>query len=150
MGTWGPGPFANDTADELVDALAATPAGRRGDVLRALLQEAVAAGPDADPAEVVAAAALVVAGLGDADVASGPPPATSRPDALGTTDAPHPLLDPATAAALVADARAALDASVGDDAWYWRSWSDADDLAVARRVVADLRDALHDAAGAGT
>ena len=64
MGTWGAGPFANDSADELLDTLEAVAEQPIGATeLADLLSRGVMNGQDADPSEIVAAATLVVANL---------------------------------------------------------------------------------------
>ncbi|MCC2315854.1 hypothetical protein [Cellulomonas xiejunii] len=54
MGRCGAGPFANDSADELLDRLRAVSPDERHVELDELLRKALADGEDAGPAEVVA------------------------------------------------------------------------------------------------
>lgn len=126
VGTWGAGPFANDSADELLDVLAATAPDGWAAALGALLTQGVADGEEADPAEVVAAATLVAAHVPGAGLA--------WPDLAHVQG----RLDVATAVDLAPLAAQALRSCVPADGWYWDSWAGADDRAEARAVVARL------------
>lgn len=133
MGTWGVAPFANDSADELLDALRDAEPDARAVAVGALLSGAISEGQDADPAEVVAAGAIVAAGL------PGSPPV---PGAGGLVDG---WLTPDAAVALRAHAVQAIDICLTEGAWYWDSWTSERDREQAREGVAALRALLRGA-----
>jgi len=92
-----------------------------------LLRQAVADSEDADPAEVIAAVALVVASL----VAD---------EAAGRRAAERGRLTAASAERLRPLAARALEACV--PAWYWDSWVSLEDRAEAREAVERLAASL--------
>src|SRR5690606_28107219 len=98
--------------------------------LAQLLDRGIAQGPDADPSQIVAAAAVVAAGLPDGG------PAWRRHPQVDT------LLEADAAVGLAATAVRALRACLPEGGWYWASWLSERDLAEARDVVAGLLTAL--------
>lgn len=136
MAMFGTGPFDSDGALDLIEDLADWPAAERADMLGELLGFALGnptlCGSEFFPHEIVAATALVAAGLPDgADVRSG----------LASV-APSTVV-PAADAVLAQVALAAL-ASVAD-AWG-ACWTTAAEMRAARRTVERLAQILHAAA----
>ncbi|MFI9487673.1 DUF4259 domain-containing protein [Promicromonospora sp. NPDC052451] len=129
MGTWGAGPFDNDSAEELADDLAAETRGRRAESLYKLFSASIEQAQDADPSEVVAAAVIVAA---------------SRPGTPISHEYPAVAswLEVAAAVDLSGLAAQALHTCLPEGGWYWQSWtreqdrSDAHDLFV--KLVAAL------------
>lgn len=131
MGTWGSGPFDNDTAADLLDTLADLPArGRAARVDRLLRAVDAADDPiDADVAtEGLAAAAVVVASVV-------PGTGLVDPDELDAVAVPVDAARWARAAAAVATLRSAP----GELGELWEEAGGADALA---GVLQDLADAL--------
>jgi hypothetical protein len=133
VGTWGAGPFANDSADELVQSLEGATPTERSSALTEVLEAGVRDGEDADPSEIVAAAAIVVASLpGRGLEGEGHPQVEGWLDARTAADVLRPL------------AARALEACLPDDGWYWESWTDDGDRAQARALVGHLVEVLRD------
>jgi len=134
MGTWGTGPFDSDMAEDFVGQLEGLTPERRAEVIRSRLEHAISDRSDKLLGEVLAAAAVVAAGL---------PSGRGLPwneDYPGNA-AWLPGND-ITGLALMADR--VLDSHFPSDGWYWRSWVDEDDRAEAILVHERLRQALQD------
>jgi hypothetical protein len=140
MGTWGIGPFDNDSAADWCGALHdADPADRIGRI-REALREAAAETAFLDSREgerAIAAAAILVSQLPD-----GPP--------LTSSYAPDFLLDgsrlemPADLPALAVDA---LDRVLAADSEWFELWQESNDPEAAYMVVRGLRADLGGASG---
>src|SRR5215472_15943175 len=118
MGTFGTGPFDNDGALDLLDELASQPADQRRERLERLLFR-VQDRPDLlgwkfFPDEVVAAAAVVAAGL--------PGGEGIRLDLADRGYEADTILPPASDAELNASAAAALQLAAGRDGPWHEGW----------------------------
>jgi hypothetical protein len=131
MGTWGVGPFDNDSADELVEMLTAVEPAGRVETLSNLLSDSIEAEQNADPSEVVAAAVIVGACLPGSDLVSTYPTVAT-------------LLDSASAEGLSGAAIRALQVCLPESGWYWRSWAQEGDRLAARDIVTRVVAALND------
>ncbi|MFI8450037.1 DUF4259 domain-containing protein [Streptomyces erythrochromogenes] len=130
MGTWGTGPFDNDTAADFADALDAAEPGAREPLVRgALVRTIDAAGPLWAAEEAVAAAALVAAQFPGGE-------------AVGNFCGPEAAMPP-----FPADLRALADealALVADDEDGPASgWVDPADARQWRAMLAHLRAVLY-------
>lgn len=130
MGTWGVGPFANDSADELLDSLREAAPDVREVTLEGLLSSAISEGQDADPSEVIAAGTIVAASL---------PGSPSGRESGSFVDG---WLTAETAVMLSRLAVQAIDTCLPDGGWYWDSWTSEIDRVQARESVAALRASL--------
>lgn len=133
MGTWGAGPFDNDSAEELIASLTASDRPERAAALERLLAESVDQGEDADPSEVVAAATVVAVNLGVGDLTGAYPELAE-------------WLEPGSALRLKAHAAEAIQVCLPEEGWFWRSWTDESDRVAARTLVGRLTTVLGAAA----
>lgn len=118
MGTWGSGPFDNDSADDLFDELAPLSGPQRMSALLGILSE-VTGGPDADnnkvlPDRVMAAAAVVAANTPSGAELDWN---EERPEIADWLAKPVPT-------ETLSEAVRALEAALPPDSWYWTSWVD--------------------------
>jgi len=129
VGTWGTGPFDNDTAADVADDLDDAPPGEREALVRGVLTRTVSdAGYLAEAEEAVAAAALVAAqcpGGGPVDTVYGPQ---------------QPL--PAFPEDLRELAASALDRVLADDSWLRGNWNDPAKMRQWLASVRAFRDVL--------
>lgn len=134
MGTWGTGAFDNDLALDLLDTLAGQDEARRRQTVERVFREAVEHQGDLDrylgPGEVVAAAAVVAAGLetGEAIAAE----ITEHGYELGAVvfqESDPELADAALGALLIATGPGGT--------WHW-GWADAEDASQARQTTDQL------------
>ncbi|SDP57906.1 protein of unknown function [Streptomyces sp. cf386] len=140
MGTWGSGPFDNDTAEDTLEELDEMSQRDREETVGSVFRSAVrgARSPSASvlPEEVIVAAAVVAANT----------PAGARvdwnedyPSITGWLAKP---ISPALAASAVEGLQAALPA----DGWYWGGWKEPQDKAEAEwidRITSILREVQH-------
>jgi hypothetical protein len=136
MGTWGAGPYDNDTAADFCGDLDDAEPARRPALIRAALHEAASTREYLDSRyadRAVAAAAIVVA-----QRSGTAPDSAYAPDFLATGGTI--ALDADVAPLAVA----ALDRITGADSEWRELWSEAADPDEALRMVADLRAALAD------
>jgi hypothetical protein len=131
VGTWGPGAFDNDDAPDLLDALSEQDAVARRLVLERIFREAREHPENLNltlgAAEVVAAAAVVAAGL-PADGAVEQEIARHDYDVTA-------LVIPGSDAELTGAALAALLIAGGHDGAWHRDWTDPRTAAQARRTT---------------
>jgi hypothetical protein len=132
MGTWGTGPFDSDMAEDFVDRLEDLSPEQRAGRLRARLEKAVADGDDKLPGEVLAAAAVVAAGL----------PAGRDLSWNEDYEGIESWLSPDQAGDLAGLADRALEVTFAPDGWYWASWTDEEESDEARAVQGRLRQVL--------
>lgn len=138
MGTWGTGAFDNDLALDLLDTLTGQDAAQRRQELELVFRTAGEHPQDLDrvlgPGEVVAAAAIVAAGLepGEAIAAE----ITER------GYQPTAVLIPGSDPALADAALAALLIATGRDGTWHRGWADAGTALQARRTTDQLASIL--------
>ena len=134
VGTWGPGAFDNDDALDLLDALSGQDAAARRGVLERIFREAREHPENLNftlgAAEVVAAAAVVAAGLA---VGRAVAQEITRHD-YDVTALVIPGSDPELAGAALT---ALLIAAGHDGAWH-RDWTDPRTAAEARRTTDQL------------
>lgn len=136
MGTWGAGPYDNDTAADFCGLLHDAEPARRPELIRAALHTAATTDGFLDScyADRAIAAAAVVA----AQRTGVPPRSAYAPDFLvagGSLDLPSDVGPLAVAA---------LDRVAGTDSEWRELWSEASDPDEALRTVAELRAALAD------
>src|SRR5262249_331750 len=134
MGTFGTGPFSNDGALDLVDSLKGRHADQRHDVLERIFSR-VCDRPDLlgwkfFPDEIVAAAAVVAAGLPGGDAV--------RQELADRGYEAAAILLPAPDGELSAAAAAALQLAAGQDGPWHDGWNDPEDAARARRTTDQL------------
>jgi hypothetical protein len=136
MGTWGPGPLDNDTADDLIDELQELPppgrVARLSDILQAAVTLAAQQRRPALPDQVLAAAAIVGANT----------PRGAAEEWLEDNEAVADWLAPPVAPQTAALAAQALEAALPPDSWYWSSWTDPDDRQDAEDTYRSLLDLL--------
>ncbi|MEV7413279.1 DUF4259 domain-containing protein [Streptomyces althioticus] len=139
MGTWGPGPFDSDTAEDYLDELEEQPAsGRLAAVTTTFRATSEGGTSEVLPEEVMAAAAVVAANL---------PAGASlewSEDYSGVTDwLPKPI-----DSSLASSAMQALESVFSENESFWRSWVNEEEREEARaeldRVKALLRSAHSD------
>lgn len=131
MGTFGTGPFSSDGALDLLDKLAGQPAGQRRAVLEGIFLQVRdrpgLLGREFFPDEVVAAAAIVAAGMaGGEDI---------QRDLVGQGYGISAVLVPAPDPALCASALEALLAAAGRDGPWHDGWVDPETAAEARQIT---------------
>ena len=130
MGTWGVGPFDNDTAEDLLAELEEMSSGSRRESLDRIFRAAIEEGANGNsilPSEVIAAASVLAATIqgGDAFVAEDYPDIQQwLPLSVSLTLAPIALQ--------------ALSAKLADNVGYWASWTKSDDERAARAQVNEL------------
>ncbi|WDZ83373.1 DUF4259 domain-containing protein [Micromonospora cathayae] len=134
MGTWGAGPYDNDTAADFCGLLNDAEPARRAELVRAALHTAATTDGYLDSyfADRAIAAAAIVA----AQRTGVPPQSAYAPDFLvagGSVDLPADVGPLAVAA---------LDRVVGADSEWRELWSEAADPGEASRTVAELRAVL--------
>jgi len=134
MGTFGTGPFSNDGALDLLDSLTGQPADQRREVLERIFFR-VRDRPDLlgwkfFPDEIVAAAAVVAAGL--------PGGESVRQDLADRGYEADTIVLPAPDGELNASAAAALQLAAGRDGPWHEGWTDPEDAAQARRTTDQL------------
>lgn len=121
MGTWGPGAFDNDDALDLLDWLARHTEARRAQAVELIFREAIECRGDlsewCSPREVVAAVAIVAAGL--------EPGEAIRAEITKCGHETSAVLIPGRSSALADDALAALLIAAGRDGEWHQGWSDA-------------------------
>jgi alpha-glucosidase len=134
MGTWGAGPFDSDMAEDFVDQLEDVPSSRRVALIRTRLEQAVSDDAEKLLGEVLAAAAVVAAGL------------PAGRDLPWNEDYPGiaSWLPEADVRSLAALADRALEAHFPPDGWYWQSWTDDEERDEARAVYERLRQVLRE------
>ena len=139
MGTWGPGAFDNDDACDLLDTLAEQDAVQRRQTLDQILRRTPRHLDDASwlegPGEIVAAAAIVAAGLPSGEAIAREIAGHGYDAAAIVIPADPALADDALAALLIVaghDPRA-----VRDGAWH-HGWTDAGTALQARRTTDEL------------
>jgi hypothetical protein len=134
VGTWGPGAFENDDALDLLDTLAEQDAVQRRQALELIFRTAGEHPQELDrvlgPGEVVAAAAVVAAGLepGEAIAAE----ITERGYEAAA------LLIPGSDPALAGAALDTLLIAAGRDGTWHQGWVDAETALQARRTTDQL------------
>jgi len=131
MGTFGTGPFSSDGALDLLDKLTGQSVGRRREVLEGIFLQVRdrpgLLGRKFFPDEVVAAAAVVAAGMaGGEDI---------RRDLAGQGYGISEVLVPAPDSALCASALEALLAAAGRDGPWHSGWADPVTAAEARQAT---------------
>jgi hypothetical protein len=137
MGTWGSGPFDNDTAEDTLEELDAMSERCREETVDSVFRAAVrgAGSPSASmlPEEVIVAAAVVAA---NAPAGAG---VDWNEDYPTITDWLAKPVSPALAASAVE----ALEAALPADGWYWSGWKEPQDKAEAEewigRIISLLR-----------
>jgi hypothetical protein len=134
VGTWGPGAFDNDDALDLLHWLAGHTEARRGEAVELIFREAReypgGLSEWLSPREVVAAAAVVAAGL-------------EPGEAIRAEIAKHghelaAVLIPGRSPALASDAQAALLIAAGRDGEWHQGWSDAATARLGRLTTDQL------------
>ena len=139
VGTWGPGAFDNDDALDLLDALSGQDTLARRQVLEQIFREAREHPENLNftlgAAEVVAAAAVVAAGLS----AGGAVAHEITGHDYDVTALVIPGSDPELAGA----ALAALLLAAGHDGAWLRDWPDPRTAAQARRTTDQLASVFH-------
>ena len=129
MGTWGTGPFDNDTAADFSYTLDKAAFGEREQVLRGVLARTVeAVGYLTEAAEAVAAAALIAARC----------PGGRPTDTVYGPKQPVPAMSD-DVRALAADA---LDRVTADESGLVDTWSDPADARQWLSMIKSLRDVL--------
>ncbi|MEU0690571.1 DUF4259 domain-containing protein [Streptomyces uncialis] len=143
MGTWGPGPLDNDTADEYVDILGGEAESIRLATLETTFTEAMTSsrGPRVSvmPEEVIGAAVVVAANTpGGRNL----PWNGEYPGIAGWLggNVPH---------ALVSAAVQALQVTLSADSPHWRGWVDDSVKEEARAAIDELLSALISAGASG-
>ncbi|MFG2550718.1 DUF4259 domain-containing protein [Streptomyces sp. NPDC048581] len=118
MGTWGSGPFDNDTAEDTLEELDAMSQRHREETVSAVFRSAVrgAGSPSASvlPEEVIVAAAVVAANT----------PAGARVERNEDYPSIACWLAKPVSPALAASAVEALRAALPADGWYWSGWKE--------------------------
>jgi hypothetical protein len=134
VGTWGPGAFDNDDALDLLDWLARHTEARRAQAVELILRAAIEYQGDLSewpsPREVVAAVAIVAAGL--------EPGEAIRAEIANHGHEPAAVLSPGRSPTLADDALAALLIAAGRDGEWHQSWSDAATARQARLTTDQL------------
>jgi hypothetical protein len=139
VGTWGPGAFDNDDALDLLDWLARHTGARRRQTLERIFGEAREYPGDLSewlsPREVVAAAAVVAAGL--------EPGQAIRAEIIKHGHDIAAVLIPGSSPALAWDALAALLVAAGRDGEWHQGWSDAATARQARLATDQLASVVY-------
>jgi hypothetical protein len=136
VGTWGTGAFDSDQALDLLDTLTGQDAARRRQALELIFRTAREHSQPQDfdralgPGEVVAAAAVVAAGLEPGEVVAA--------EITEHGYDPAAVLIPGSDPALAAAALAALLIAAGRDGTWHRGWVDAGTALHARRTTDQL------------
>ena len=134
VGTWGPGAFDSDDALDLLDTLTEQDAAARRETLEQIFREAREYPDDLNwtlgPGQVVAAAAVVAAGLPDGG-------AVMR-EITGKHYDVAALVIPGDDPELADAALAALLAAAGRDGAWYQDWADAGTALHARRTTDQL------------
>jgi alpha-glucosidase len=137
MGTWGPGPFDSDTAEDYLDELEDRPASGRLEVITTTFRTTSEGGISSEvlPEEVMAAAAVVAANL---------PAGASLEWSEDYSDVINWLPKPINSS-LTSSAMQALENVFSENESFWRSWVNEEEREEARaeldRVKALLRSA---------
>ncbi|WP_082376879.1 DUF4259 domain-containing protein [Nocardiopsis sp. NRRL B-16309] len=128
MGTWGAGVFENDTAEDLLEALAPMDSGGR----ERLLVSVLAPAGSVDPAEALAGVALVAVGI------------SGNPVFSGAED--HPGMENwfrrDSLVGICGIALRVLQVMENESHQYWNGWIDEDDKAEALVDVARMKSML--------
>jgi hypothetical protein len=134
MGTWGPGAFDNDDALDLLDTLAGEDAAQRRHALELIFRIAVEHPEDLarvpGPGQVVAAAAVVAAGL--------EPGGVIVAEITGRGYQAAAILIPGSDPTLADAALAALLTTAGRDGAWHQGWVDAATALKARQTTGQL------------
>ncbi|PJE98286.1 hypothetical protein CUT44_08445 [Streptomyces carminius] len=142
MGTWGPGPFDSDTAEDYLDELEEKSASGRLVAVTTTFRATTEDGTSSEilPEEVIAAAAVVAANL---------PAGASlewSEDYSDVTDwLPKPV-DPI----LASSAMRALENVFSENESFWRSWVNAEEREEARAELDRVKALLRSAYGGGS
>ncbi|WP_283134316.1 DUF4259 domain-containing protein [Rhizohabitans arisaemae] len=136
MGTWGSGPFDNDTAEDFLDELEEMSPSQRQALVEKLFHSAIEGREGSRtsvlPEEVVAAAALVAANI----------PAGSsiflNEDYPGIAE----WLERPVLPALASLAIQAVEVTFSADSWFWGSWVDTESRKEAQSAIRSLRSVL--------
>ncbi|MFD0560114.1 DUF4259 domain-containing protein [Stackebrandtia endophytica] len=136
MGTFGSGLLDSDTAIDFVEALHEVPPKARLKQITVILDSAAASGTQSVqasplPEEVVAAVAVLVANMNQGEFSW---PAES--------DVPLPLLTGTISPTVANTARVALSNVSRKDGWWWNSWVDDQERALAYANIEALIRAL--------
>jgi hypothetical protein len=130
VGTWGPGAFDNDDALDLLDSLAGYDEAQRRQAVESIFRRAKERLEDLSefprPGEVVAAAALVAAGLESGEAIG----AEIIEQGYETA-----LLSPESNSVLACDALAALLVAAGRDGEWHQGWVNAETATQARQTT---------------
>ncbi|MEV5156394.1 DUF4259 domain-containing protein [Streptomyces werraensis] len=144
MGTWGSGPFDSDTAEDFLDAMERQSTAQRLEViertLRAAIEGAGSSTSSVLPEEVMAAAAVVAANV---------PAGQSLPYYEEYPSVTEWLAKPISPL-LASSAIRALELTLPEDGWFWRSWVDSDVREEAQAAINRLRAVLQPISGGGT
>ncbi|MEU8241015.1 DUF4259 domain-containing protein [Actinoplanes missouriensis] len=132
MGTWGTGPFDSDAAEDFADRVEEIASEDRALLIRERLEGAALPGAETPHAEILAAAAIVVAGMPLGGNFSW------NEDYPGISS----WLEGADLGDLSLLAATALESCFAQDSWYWRSWATAEERIEAQGVVATLHRSL--------
>jgi hypothetical protein len=136
MGTWGPGPFDSDTAEDFLDELEEQSAPRRLAAVEKTFHSALGAAGTTNsavlPEEVIVAAAVVAANTTAGDSTDWHEDYPSMTEWLAK---PIP-------ADLATSALRALDSALPPGGSFWRSWVDAGEREEARGEIDRVRSLL--------
>jgi len=131
VGTWGPGAFDNDDALDLLDTLTEQDEARRRQTLERIFREAGEHPEDLSsflgPGEVVAAAAVIAAGLEPGEAVAA--------EITGHGYDPEAVLIPASTSGLADAALDALLIAAGRDGAWLQGWVDAGTALQARQTT---------------